>query len=103
MPVAPLGYSPAFHPLQTFGMLFATLLMLQPGIGRIPMPDTVFGEELTTLVAFLLATPLLAWDFFQRGRPPQSYTNRPERPGRGAAIQAYCATKWAGASEVDFY
>jgi hypothetical protein len=50
-------------------MLCATLLMLQPGIGRIPMPETVFGGELTTLVAFLLATPLLAWDFVQRGRP----------------------------------
>lgn len=50
-------------------MLCATLLMLQPGIGRIPMPDTVLGGELTTLLAFLLATPLLAWDFAQRGRP----------------------------------
>jgi hypothetical protein len=33
------------------------------------MPDTVFGGELTTLVAFLLATPLLVWDFSQLGRP----------------------------------
>jgi hypothetical protein len=51
-------------------MLCATLLMLQPGIGRIPLPSTtIFGGELTTLIAFLLATPLLAWDFVQRGRP----------------------------------
>lgn len=50
-------------------MLCATLLMLQPGIGRIPMPDTFLGGELGTLVAFLLALPLLAWDFIQRGRP----------------------------------
>jgi hypothetical protein len=50
-------------------MLCATLLMLQPGVGRIPMPDTFLGGELGTLVAFLLATPLLAWDFVQRGRP----------------------------------
>jgi hypothetical protein len=50
-------------------MLCATLLMLQPGVGRIPMPDTFLGGELTTLIAFLLATPLLAWDFIQRGRP----------------------------------
>ena len=50
-------------------MLCATLLMLQPGVGRIPMPDTFLGAELGTLIAFLLATPLLAWDFAQRGRP----------------------------------
>jgi hypothetical protein len=50
-------------------MLCATLLMLQPGIGRIPMPGEILGGELTTLIAFLLATPLLAWDFVQRGRP----------------------------------
>jgi hypothetical protein len=50
-------------------MLCATLLMLQPGIGRISMPETIFGGELATLIAFLFATPLLAWDFVQRGRP----------------------------------
>ena len=51
-------------------MLCATLLMLQPGIGRMPIPDVaMFGGELRTLIAFLLATPLLAWDFVQRGRP----------------------------------
>jgi hypothetical protein len=50
-------------------MLCATLLMLQPGVGRIPMPDTFLGGELGTPIAFLLATPLLAWDFIQRGRP----------------------------------
>jgi hypothetical protein len=50
-------------------MLCATLLMLQPGIGRIPMPDTILGGELGAVIAFLLATPLLAWDLVQRGRP----------------------------------
>jgi hypothetical protein len=50
-------------------MLCATLLMLQPSIGRMQMPDTILGGELATLVAFLLATPLLAWDFVQLGRP----------------------------------
>jgi hypothetical protein len=51
-------------------MLCATLVMLQPSIGRMPFPSTtIFGGELTTLIAFLLATPLLAWDFVQRGRP----------------------------------
>jgi len=50
-------------------MLCATLLMLQPGVGRMTLPDTPLGMELNTLVAFLLATPLLAWDFAQRGRP----------------------------------
>jgi hypothetical protein len=29
----------------------------------------MLGPELGTLIAFLLATPLLAWDFAQRGRP----------------------------------
>ena len=50
-------------------MLCATLLMLQPGVGRMPLPDTSLGMELGTLIAFLLATPLLAWDIVQRGRP----------------------------------
>jgi hypothetical protein len=50
-------------------MLCATLLMLQPGVGRMPLPDTSLGMELGVLIAFLLATPLLAWDYVQRGRP----------------------------------
>jgi hypothetical protein len=50
-------------------MLCATLLMLQPGVGRMALPDTMLGPELGTLIAFLVATPLLAWDFAQRGRP----------------------------------
>lgn len=50
-------------------MLCATLVMLQPGVGRIPLPETSLEMELNTLIAFLLATPLLAWDFVQRGRP----------------------------------
>jgi len=31
--------------------------------------DTMLGYEITTVIAFLLATPLLAWDLVQRGRP----------------------------------
>jgi hypothetical protein len=52
-------------------MLCATALMLQPGIGRMEFipSTTLLGNELTTLIAFLLATPLLAWDYAQRGRP----------------------------------
>jgi cation transport ATPase len=51
-------------------MLCATLIMLQPSVGRMPFPSTtIFAGELTTLIAFLLATPLLAWDLVQRGRP----------------------------------
>ena len=50
-------------------MLCATLIMLQPSVGRMPFSSTtVFAGELTTLIAFFLATPLLAWDFVQRGR-----------------------------------
>jgi hypothetical protein len=50
-------------------MLCATLLMLQPGVGRMPLPDTLLGPELGTLIALLLATPLLTWNFVQRGWP----------------------------------
>lgn len=51
-------------------MLCATCLMLQPSVGRMPFfpTDTIFGQELSTFVAFLLATPLLAWDLTQRAR-----------------------------------
>jgi hypothetical protein len=52
-------------------MLCATAVMLQPAIARLHfIPSTTFlGYEITTVIAFLLATPLLAWDFVQRGRP----------------------------------
>jgi hypothetical protein len=50
-------------------MLCATLIMLQPSIGRMSWPDTtLFGPELATFIAFAMATPLLAWDLIQRGR-----------------------------------
>jgi len=52
-------------------MLCATAVMLQPAIARLPFfpTTTVLGYEITTVIAFLLATPLLVWDFAQRGRP----------------------------------
>jgi len=50
-------------------MLCATALMLQPGVGRMEFLPLFLGEETTAILAFLLATPLLAWDFMQRGRP----------------------------------
>lgn len=50
-------------------MLCATALMLQPGVGRMDFLPLFLGEQTTAILAFLLATPLLAWDFVQRGRP----------------------------------
>ena len=52
-------------------MLCATALMLQPGVGRMTFipSTTIFGPDITALIGFLLATPLLAWDYVQRGRP----------------------------------
>lgn len=52
-------------------MLCATALMLQPGVGRMAFipSTTMLGPNITALIAFLLATPLLAWDYVQRGRP----------------------------------
>lgn len=50
-------------------MLCATALMLQPGVGRMDFLPLFFGDETTAILAFLLATPLLAWDYVQRGRP----------------------------------
>jgi hypothetical protein len=49
-------------------MLIATILMLQPGIGRLPIPETPVGPELLTLIAFLGVLPLWLWDLAQRGR-----------------------------------
>lgn len=49
-------------------MLLATILMLQPAIGRMPMPATPLAGETGTLVAFLMVLPLIGWDLFQRGR-----------------------------------
>lgn len=48
-------------------MLLATILMLQPAIGRMPWPPAL-GGELGTLMAFLMVLPLIAWDMVQRGR-----------------------------------
>jgi len=50
-------------------MLCATALMLQPGIGRMEFIPSFMGDETTAVIAFLGATPLLAWDYVQRGRP----------------------------------
>jgi hypothetical protein len=50
-------------------MLCATALMLQPGVGRMDFLPLFLGEETTAILAFVLATPLLVWDFVQRGRP----------------------------------
>lgn len=52
-------------------MLCATAVMLQPGVARIAFvpTTTMLGEWLAVVIAFLLATPLLAWDYVQRGRP----------------------------------
>src|SRR5262249_39939821 len=52
-------------------MLCATAVMLQPSVARIAFipTTTIFDFYLTDIIAFLLATPLLAWDFVQRGRP----------------------------------
>lgn len=49
-------------------MLLATILMLQPAIGRMPWPQAL-GGELGTLMAFLMVLPLIAWDLARRGRP----------------------------------
>lgn len=51
-------------------MLGATLIMLQPGVGRLPLigPDVLAGEN-NVIIAWALSLPLLAWDFAQRGRP----------------------------------
>ncbi len=49
-------------------MLLATIGMLQPAIGRMTFPFELLGPETNALVAFLMATPLIAWDAFQRRR-----------------------------------
>ena len=87
-PMAPLAITTPFFDVLTFGgllaggfayrrqpqvhkrlMLCATAVMLQPGIARMEFVPMVLGDETLTIVAFLAATPLLAWDFVQRGRP----------------------------------
>ena len=50
-------------------MLCATCIMLQPGVGRMEFIPNFMGEDTTAIIAVLLATPLLAWDYVQRGRP----------------------------------
>lgn len=49
-------------------MLFAMLVFLYPSIGRFPFLLPLMGGEASTLISFLLATPLLAWDLKSRGR-----------------------------------
>jgi hypothetical protein len=49
-------------------MLLATVVMLQPAVGRLPFPPDVLYGELTTLIAWLFALPLVAWDLSSRGR-----------------------------------
>jgi hypothetical protein len=49
-------------------MLVAAVQMLQPAVGRLPLPPDVLGGELGTLVAFLMVTPLIVWDLARRGR-----------------------------------
>ncbi|HTU12846.1 MAG TPA: hypothetical protein VMG08_18290 [Allosphingosinicella sp.] len=51
-------------------MLGATLVMLQPAVGRLPLfaPDFLAGEG-NVILAWALSLPLLAWDIVQRGRP----------------------------------
>lgn len=55
-------------------MLLATVMMLQPAIGRMPVPGLLNGE-FGTLIAFLMVLPLVVWDFAQRGRlhPASAY------------------------------
>jgi hypothetical protein len=51
-------------------MLCATGIMLQPGVGRMEFLPLFLGPETTAILAvLLLAIPLLAWDYAQRGRP----------------------------------
>ena len=50
-------------------MLCATALMLQPGIGRMEFIPNFMGDNTTAIIAVIGATPLLAWDYAQRGRP----------------------------------
>ena len=50
-------------------MLLATLLMLQPAIGRLPvLVATPIGPELNALVAWAFSLALIAWDLASRGR-----------------------------------
>lgn len=50
-------------------MLCATALMLQPGIGRMEFIPNFMGDNTTAIIAVIGATPLLAWDYAQRGSP----------------------------------
>jgi hypothetical protein len=63
------GYAMRRHP-QTHKrlMLLATVLLLQPAIGRLPLPPDALYGELATFVAWTLCLPLVAWDLFSLGR-----------------------------------
>jgi hypothetical protein len=44
-------------------MLLATLMMLEPGIGRLPLfPPTMAGHVVSGIVAFAFVIPLILWD-----------------------------------------
>lgn len=50
-------------------MLFATLLMLQPAIGRMPrLLETPLGPEINALAAWAFSLTLIGWDLASRGR-----------------------------------
>lgn len=50
-------------------MLSATLLMLQPSIGRLPtLAETPLGPETNVFVAWACSLALIAWDLVSRGR-----------------------------------
>ncbi len=50
-------------------MLLATVLMLQPAIGRLPtLIATPIGPEFNALVAWAFSLALVAWDLASRGR-----------------------------------
>ena len=50
-------------------MLCATLLMLQPAIGRMPLVlETPIGPEFNALVAWAFSLALIGWDLASRGR-----------------------------------
>jgi uncharacterized membrane protein YozB (DUF420 family) len=49
-------------------MLFATILLLQAAIGRLPFPPDVLYGEIPTIVAWSMSLTVVAWDLISRGR-----------------------------------
>lgn len=63
------GYALRRHPAAHKRlMLLAAVLLLQPAVGRLPLPRDVLGGELAALLAWVMALPLVAWDVRSRGR-----------------------------------